>query len=52
MSRHTVDCTCAECKLIRIVYALIVAKNHKDIQPGDMEWAITILAVHNTTEEL
>ena len=51
-SKHRVDCQCVDCKLLRITYALVVAHNHKDLEPGDMEWALLILSHANMMEKL
>jgi hypothetical protein len=49
---HNSECRCDDCKLLRIVYALLTAKNRGDLQPGDMEWALVILAHTTTLEKL
>ncbi len=50
--RHRVDCGCVDCKLLRVTYALVVANNHRDLEPGDMEWALVILSHSNMMEDL
>ncbi len=49
---HHIDCECVRCKLLRVTYALVVANNHHDLEPGDMEWALVILSHSNMMEEL
>jgi hypothetical protein len=51
-TKHRIDCRCEDCKLLRVVYALVVAKNHGDLEDGDMEWALVILSHSNTLEKL
>lgn len=51
-SKHRIDCRCMDCKLLRVVYALTVASNHGDLEPGDMEWALLILSHSNNLEKL
>lgn len=51
-SKHRIDCECVDCKLIRVTYALVVAQNHRDLEPGDMEWALVILSHSNMMEKL
>ncbi len=50
--RHRLDCECVDCRLIRVTYALVVANNHRDLEPGDMEWALVILSHSNMMEDL
>ena len=50
MSFHDVDCECNSCSLMRIVYALLAAKNRQDITRKDFEWAIMHLAHAETME--
>jgi hypothetical protein len=50
--RHRIDCGCVDCKLLRVTYALVVANNHRDLEPGDMEWALVILSHSNLLGEL
>jgi len=50
--RHRSDCGCVDCKLLRVTYALVVANNHRDLEPGDMEWALVILSHSNMMEDL
>jgi hypothetical protein len=47
---HHVDCECRSCALMRVVYALIVAREREDIQRKDFEWAILTLSHAETME--
>lgn len=49
---HSIDCPCPACRLIRIVYALEVAKNKGELSEADYEWCLMVVTHHITMEVL
>lgn len=50
MKSHDIECECRSCALMRVVYALLVARNHDEIKRKDFEWAILTLSHAETME--